>query len=100
MANKIIALGTSEFLLGFRLAGIHTIEARNPLEDFEKYSADPHVGILITDEQTMQQLPVFYREQVESKVRPVTVVVSTDSASNETLRKQIKKSIGVDLWSQ
>ncbi len=100
MANAIIALGTSEFLLGFRLAGIHTIEVKNPREDFEKYSADTSIGIIITDEQTMQQLPVFYREHVESQVRPVTVVVSTDSSSNETLRKKIKKSIGVDLWTQ
>ncbi len=99
MANKIIALGTSEFLLGFRLAGIHTVETTQAKEDFEKYSADTSIGIIITDEQTMQQLPVDYREQVESLVRPVTVVVSTDSASNESLRKQIKKSIGVDLWS-
>jgi vacuolar-type H+-ATPase subunit F/Vma7 len=98
MANKIIALGTSEFLLGFRLAGIHTIEIKNPQEDFETYSADSSIGIIITDEQTMQQLPAYYREQVESRVRPVTIVVST-TASNETLRKQIKKSIGVDLWN-
>ncbi len=100
MATKIIAIGKSEFTVGFRLAGIETIDAKDTKEEFEKAAASPEVGIIITDEQTMNELPLFYREIVESRVRPVTVVVSTDAASNETLRKKIKKAIGVDLWSK
>ena len=100
MSTKIVAVGKSEFTLGFRLAGIETVEALNPREDFEKLFAASDVGIIITNEQTMQELPLFFREIVEEKVKPVTVVVSTDAANNEALRKKIKKSIGVDLWSQ
>lgn len=98
--NSIIALGRSEFLLGFRLVGIVTFEAHAPQEDFEKWLAVPDVGIIITDEETMSQLPPFFRETVEGKVKPITLVVSSDATSNEALRKKIKKSIGVDLWSQ
>ena len=98
--NKIIALGPSEFVLGFRLAGIETRETQSAKEDFETLFADGSIGIIITDETTMQQLPLFFRETVEARVKPVTVVVSADATSNETLRKKIKKSIGVDLWSK
>ncbi|MBI5073393.1 hypothetical protein HZA99_06265, partial [Candidatus Woesearchaeota archaeon] len=76
------------------------IDAKDPKEEFERAAASPDVGIIITDEKTMNELPVFFREMVENRVKPVTVVVSTDAASNETLRKKIKKAIGVDLWSK
>lgn len=95
---KIVALGKSEFLLGFRLAGIHTIEARDPQENFTKLMVHEDIGIIITDEFTMESLPEYFRERVEAAVKPVTVVVSTSATSQETLRKKIKKSIGVDLW--
>lgn len=98
--NSIIALGKSEFLLGFRLAGIHTVEAASPKDDFEHWLAEPNLGIIITEEETMQQLPANFRESVEARIKPITVIVSTDATSNETLRMKIKKSIGVDLWSQ
>ncbi len=96
---KIIAIGQSEFVLGFRLAGIHTSETSNPQEDFIHYMADLTIGIIITDPITMYELPQDFRENVEAAVRPVTVVVSPDASSNDALRKQIKKSIGVDLWN-
>ncbi len=98
--NTIIALGKSEFILGFRLAGIHSIEAEHPYDDFEKYTADPTIGIIITDDETLQQLPPLYRETLEARVRPVIVIVSATATSNEALRKKIKKAIGVDLWNQ
>ncbi|PIN79914.1 V-type ATP synthase subunit F [Candidatus Woesearchaeota archaeon CG10_big_fil_rev_8_21_14_0_10_34_8] len=97
---KIIALGKSEFILGFRLSGIEAIETDQPETDFKKYMENQDVGIIITDEDSVMQLSVDLREKVEEAVKPVTVVLSTDATSNEALRKKIKKSIGVDLWSQ
>ncbi len=99
---RIIALGQSEFVLGFRLAGISTIETSETSAaqlNFEKSMEDPDIGIIITDDVTLESLPTDFREKVEAAVKPVTVVLSRDATSNETLRKKIKKSIGVDLWS-
>lgn len=97
--NKIIALGTTEFTLGFRLAGIEVVPLHSAEEDFQRLFENPEIGIIITDETTMEQLSPFFRESVEGRVKPVTVVVSA-TASNETMRKKIKKAIGVDLWNQ
>lgn len=99
---KIIALGGSEFTLGFRLAGIETVEIseekkKEPQGYFEELFIDEGLGIIITDDKTMGALPEHFRADVEARVKPVTVMLST-AASQETLRKQIKKSIGVDLW--
>lgn len=100
MSSKVIALGKPEFTLGFRLAGIQTIEAKEPKQDIEELLSKEEIGIIITDEKTMNELPTFFREMVEARVKPVTVVVSADAASNETMRKKIKKAIGVDLWNK
>lgn len=100
MTSKVIALGKPEFTLGFQLAGIQTREAKEPKQDMEELLSKEEIGIIITDEKTMNELPAFFREMVEARVKPVTVVVSADATSNETMRKKIKKAIGVDLWSK
>ena len=95
----IIALGGQEFILGFQLAGIKgTIEvSSNPTQDFKELMKKPEVGIIITDDATIKKLPERDRYMVESSVKPVVVVLSTEDYS-EGLRKMIKKSIGVDVW--
>jgi V/A-type H+/Na+-transporting ATPase subunit F len=97
---KIIALGRSEFILGFRLAGIQAVEVSDVEADFTHYMNNKEVGILITDLETVAAMSIDFREKVEAAVRPVTVVLSTDATSNDALRKKIKKAIGVDLWNQ
>lgn len=95
----VIALGKPEFLLGFRLAGVKTIEAVNPKEQFEELTKEQGIGIIITDEETMATVSEHMREKLEALVKPVVVVLSLDATSQETLRKKIKKAIGVDLWN-
>ena len=97
---EIVAIGGEEFTLGFRLAGIKTVETESPKDDFQKLIENPDLGIIITDEKVLQELPEHFREDIEARVKPVTVALSTTSAAQETLRKKIIKSIGVDLWSK
>ena len=97
---KIVAVGGPEFSVGFKLAGIETIETTDPKEDFEKLMVDQSIGIIICDDDVLKELPEQLREDIEAKVKPVTVALSTTTAAQETLRKKIIKSIGVDLWSK
>ncbi len=96
----IVALGKSEFVLGFALAGVKTITSEKPQEDFERLLSDSTVGIIITDDATLNELPENFREKVEGLVKPVVVTLSTTATAQETLRKKIIKSIGVDLWNE
>ena len=99
---KIVAIGDPEFVLGFQLAGItQTVDASKDAEEaFQNVISDKDVGIIITEEKTISRLKDHVRERIEDLVRPVTVVLSTDTSSQDNLRKLIKKSIGVDLWKQ
>ncbi|MBU0979439.1 MAG: V-type ATP synthase subunit F [Nanoarchaeota archaeon] len=96
---EISAIGRAEFVLGFQLAGVRkTIEVgKSPMEDIQALTADPEIGIVITDEETMSSLKEHERYQLERSVRPTFIVLSTKSSGQENLRKMIRKAIGVDL---
>ena len=99
----IAVIGPSEFTLGFRLSGIsRVIEAVGGSEKIDKLFSDAmaeeNLGILITDNTTMDAMSERIREKAEASVKPVVIIVSTESTAQETLRKMIIKSIGVDLW--
>ena len=100
---EIAVIGTPEFTLGFRLSGItKVIDVEDTERDSEKRFAeileDKNIGIVISDEKVMKSLSERMREAVEATVRPVTVVVSTETPAQDALRRMIIKSIGVDLW--
>jgi V/A-type H+-transporting ATPase subunit F len=103
---ELAVFGAPEFTLGFRLSGITKVvdvdesgrsDADKRLLDLIE---DQNIGIIIADDRTMNSLSERMRERAESLVRPVIVIVSAEPTAQETLRKMIIKSIGVDLWKQ
>ena len=87
-------------MLGFQLAGIrNTYEIESePYKKIKEIMQDGKIGIVITDEATMKKLDEHDRNDIEGSVRPVMIVLS-EEASSESLRKMIRKSIGIDLWA-
>lgn|SRR3989338_993027 len=98
---EIAAIGTSETMLGFRLAGIRqTVIVDDELEsDINKLISDQNIGIIIIDQQTFERFDELTRDRLRSIVKPAVVVLST-AYENEDLRRMIKKSIGVDIWEK
>ncbi len=99
----IVVLGKPEFLIGFELAGIKdTIPVdNNSLEaSVSKALADDCIGILVMHKSDVDRLPVRLQEKFDSSVRPTTVVVSEKQESDNRLRNQIQKAIGVDVWAK
>ena len=96
---KTAVLGSNEFIVGFQLAGIKdTIEASSsPLEDIRKLKGMKEHGVVIIDEKIMEALDKHDREDIEDSVDPVFIPVST-KVEQDSLKRLIKKSIGVDLW--
>ncbi len=99
----IAVIGGEEFTLGFRLAGITNVvdlpQEKDPAEGFAKLLADDSLAIILTDHATLDKLDERTRRDIEENVRPVIVMLSTQT-SQEGLRKLIQKSIGVDLWKE
>jgi vacuolar-type H+-ATPase subunit F/Vma7 len=96
---KIAAAGASEFIVGFMLAGIRdTIEITGrPFEHLKDLKNRKDIGIVIVDEKIMDNLEMHQRLEIEGSVDPVFIPVST-KAEQDSLRRLIKKSVGVDLW--
>ncbi|MEN6395658.1 MAG: V-type ATP synthase subunit F [Methanoregula sp.] len=98
---EIAVIGNSEFILGFRLAGIRKTYAA---ENDEKLNecitgalSDGQVGILVLNSSDMERLPRRLRTTLENSVKP-TVIALGGEEGGLSMREKIKRSVGVDLW--
>lgn len=92
-------MGSEEFVLGFRLAGIRKAVGAAPSQLEEAVDAllqDEDVGILILRSDEMAGLPAGFRRRLE--VVPQPVVVAVGGAEEEDLRTKVKRAIGIDLF--
>ena len=96
---KTAVLGSNEFIVGFQLAGIKdTFEASDaPMKDILNLKNKKEHGVVIIEEKIMENLDKHDRVEVEDSVDPVFIPVST-KVEQDSLKRLIKKSIGVDLW--
>jgi len=98
---EIAVIGNSEFILGFRLAGIKkTFAAENDeklTECITSVLADGQVGILVLNSSDMERLPRRLRATLENSVKP-TVIALGGEEGGLSMREKIKRSVGVDLW--
>ena len=98
---EIAVIGNSEFILGFRLAGIRKTFAA---ESDEKLSEcitnvlqDAQVGILVLNSSDMERIPRRLRSTLENSVKPTVIAIGGEEGGL-SMREKIKRSVGVDLW--
>jgi V/A-type H+-transporting ATPase subunit F len=98
---EIAVIGNSEFILGFRLAGIHKTYAA---ENDEKLSEcitsvlqDANVGILVLNSSDLERVPRRLRATLEESVKPTVIAIGGEEGGL-SMRERIKRSVGVDLW--
>ncbi len=98
---EIAVIGNSEFILGFRLAGIRKTYAT---DDDEKLSEqitsvlqDGDVGILVLNSSDMEKIPRRLRATLENSVKPTVIAIGGEEGGL-SMRDRIKRSVGVDLW--
>lgn len=96
---KIAAIGASDFSLGFQLAGIRDsiVVGKEPMKQLLDIINNKKIGICVIDQKILDRLDSFYVKEIENSVKPVFIPLSTE-ATQDSLRRMIKKSIGVDLW--
>jgi V/A-type H+-transporting ATPase subunit F len=98
---EIAVIGNSEFILGFRLAGIHkTYAAENDEELTEHITSvlqDTNVGILVLNSSDMEKVSRRLRVTLENSVRPTVIAIGAE-VGGLSMRERIKRSVGVDLW--
>jgi V/A-type H+/Na+-transporting ATPase subunit F len=98
---EIAVIGNSEFILGFRLAGIHkTYAAENDeklVEHITSALKDNDVGILVLNSSDMEKVPRKLRVTLENSVKPTVIAIGAEEGGL-SMRERIKRSVGVDLW--
>ena len=97
---QIAVLGSDEFVLGFRLAGIRRVFVANSENYQEKVleaMSQPTIGILAVDAKDLDNLSFQTRQKVMDSIQPVVVPVGGDDGD---LREKVKRAIGVDLYKE
>ncbi|MFY9800754.1 MAG: V-type ATP synthase subunit F [Methanoregula sp.] len=98
---EIAVIGNSEFILGFRLAGIRKTYAADTEEKLNEYInnvlQDANVGILVINSSDMQKVPRRLRSTLENSVKPTVIAIGGEEGGL-SMRERIKRSVGVDLW--
>ncbi|HPY60129.1 MAG TPA: V-type ATP synthase subunit F [Methanospirillum sp.] len=98
---EIAVIGNSEFILGFRLAGITKTYAAESEEKVVEYVNrvldNSSIGILVLNSSDMAKIPVRLRTTLENSVHP-TVITLGEEEGGLSMRERIKRSVGVDLW--
>ena len=98
---EIAVIGNSEFILGFRLAGIRKTYAAESDEQLianvSSVLQDMDVGILVLNSNDMERIPRKLRTTLENSVKP-TVIATGGEEGGLSMREKIKRSVGVDLW--
>jgi V/A-type H+-transporting ATPase subunit F len=98
---EIAVIGNSEFILGFRLAGIRKTFAAESNEKLSECITnvlhDAQVGILVMNSSDMERIPRRLRSTLENSVRPTVIAIGGEEGGL-SMREKIKRSVGVDLW--
>ena len=99
---EIAVIGNSEFILGFRLAGIQKTYAAENVEklvvQITSVLADTNVGILVMNAGDMEKVPRKLRTTLDNSVRPTVIAIGGGEEGGLSMREKIKRSVGVDLW--
>jgi V/A-type H+/Na+-transporting ATPase subunit F len=98
---EIAVIGNSEFILGFRLAGIRKTYAAESDEQLvanvSSVLQDMDVGILVLNSNDMERIPRKLRTTLENSVKPTVIAIGGEEGGL-SMREKIKRSVGVDLW--
>lgn len=95
--KDIAVIGSEEFQLGFKLAGINkTYDSKNFEQKIEELLEKPSIGILVAEEEDIQDSTKRVRKMIESSVDPVVIGLS-ENVESERLQEKIRKAIGADI---
>jgi V/A-type H+-transporting ATPase subunit F len=95
---EIAVIGSEEFVVGFRLAGIKKVYAVSPdnlLEKIVQVMDEPEVGILAVHTQDLERLPPQLRAKMMNSVDPVVIPVGLEEGD---MRDKIRRAMGIDLY--
>ncbi len=95
--KEIAVIGSEEFTLGFRLAGIKKSYVPENFDDkIAECLEEEELGIIITEERLITESSRKTQNLIETSVDPIVIGLS-EEAESERLQQKIKRAIGADI---
>jgi V/A-type H+-transporting ATPase subunit F len=95
----ITVVGSNDFVLGFKLAGIHNTFVEENIESrVAMILAEKETDILVIHDEDYKKVSSGLRKRIHESVKPIVIAVG--SLEEDDLRARIKKVIGVDLYKK
>jgi vacuolar-type H+-ATPase subunit F/Vma7 len=95
----ITVIGNRDFILGFKLAGIHNSFIEENVESrVTTLLAEKEVDILVVHDEDYKKFSSSLKKRIFESVKPIVIAVG--SLEEDDLRSRIKKVIGVDLYKK
>lgn len=97
---EIAVVGSSDFVIGFRLAGVKKTIETTPddiEENIKSILGDRTVAILILHQDDVGGLSDHLQKTLDESVEP-TIISIGGKGESSNLREKIKQAVGVDLW--
>ena len=91
-------IGSEEFVLGFRLAGVkRCFEGRaEQAEDMlARAMKDESTGVIVVEETFFERLSQRSREELRERISPVVLEIGLGESE---LRAKVRRAVGVDLY--
>ncbi len=99
---ELAVIGKSDFVTGFKLAGIRkvyeTVDIMAIESAVKSVLEDKSVGIIVMHNDDIGNLPEILRKNLNESVQPTVVALGGSGAGSASLRDKIKQAVGVDLW--
>ncbi len=95
---EIAVVGSEEFVVGFRLAGIKKVYGVPPdrLQDtILELMEQKDIGILAVNSEDLARLPQQVMDRMMSSVDPVVIPVGVDEGD---MRAKVRRAMGIDLY--
>lgn len=95
---EIAVVGSEEFVVGFRLAGIRKVYGVKPdelQEAITKLMGSGEIGILAVHSRDLERLPQQLRDKMMGSVDPVVIPVGEDEGD---MRDKVRRAMGIDLY--
>ena len=95
---EIAVVGSEEFVVGFRLAGIKKVYGVAPemlQEMILQLVQEKSVGILAVHTKDLERLPQQLRDKLMASVEPVVIPVGEEEGD---IRDKVRRAMGIDLY--
>ena len=95
----ITVVGSRDFVLGFRLAGIRNTFVEENIEPrVAAMLSEKDTDILVLHDEEYKKLSTTLKKRARESVRPIVIAVG--KLEEDDLRERIKRVIGIDLYKK